>query len=155
MSGDITEEQVLKNILTDAKNKWSLDDLATNGHFNSALLFNYGVMWVILSEHVDSCCLLIHSKQTQLGVGRQCTASWDRESGRFTLMSGFFQKKTLSITLGRGVRLLSHSSIFPKKSGPCTYGAVASFPFHYYTCIVTPVQMDKSATHASAGAINQ
>lgn len=83
------------------KTQWSLDDLAADDHFNSALLSNYGVMWVILSEHVDSCCLLIHSKQTQLGVGRQCTASRDRESGSFTqspLMCSF--KKTLSFTLG-------------------------------------------------------
>lgn len=84
------------------KTQWSLDDLAADNHFNSALLSNYGVMWVILSEHVDSCCLLIHSKQTQLGVGRQCTPSRGRESGSFTqapLMYGCF-KKALSFTLG-------------------------------------------------------
>lgn len=99
-------------------NELSLDDFAADDHFNSALLSNYGVMWVILSEHVDSCCLLIHSKQTQLGVGRQCTASRDREreTGTFTLfllMSVFF-KKTLSITLGTATSsVFFHSSTVP------------------------------------------
>lgn len=109
---------ILKKKLFWQMNELSLDDFAADDHFNSALLSNYGVMWVILSEHVDSCCLLIHSKQTQLGVGRQCTANRDRESGSFTLsplMSVFF-KKTLSITRGSPSLLsLIRSSVSKKK----------------------------------------
>ena len=113
------ETQVFKRKLFWQMNELSLDDFAADDHFNSALLSNYGVMWVILSEHVDSCCLLIHSKQTQLGVGRQCTANRDRESGSFTLsplMSVFF-KETLSVTRGSPSLLsLIRSSVSKKRN---------------------------------------
>lgn len=118
---------IKKMVVTDAESEWSPDDLAADDHLNSALLSNYGVMWVILSEHVDSRCLLIHSKQTQLGVGRQRSANWDRACLSFTLsplMSGFF-KKPLSITLSSPSLF---SLIFPppiKESGPSSKGASA------------------------------
>lgn len=66
---------------------WQMLKTSSRHPFNSALLSNYGVMWVILSKHAHSCCLLIHSKQTQLGVGRRCTASWGRRSGTFNSVS--------------------------------------------------------------------
>lgn len=124
-------------------NELSLDDFAADDHFNSALLSNYGVMWVILSEHVDSCCLLIHSKQTQLGVGRQCTANRDRESGSFTLsplMSVFF-KKTLSITRGSPSLLsLIRSSVSKKKKQ--NLGRMQTFN----TPIIQSAQITESAS---------
>lgn len=92
---------IYKKKCFDRQRNYHLDHFAVDDHFNSALLSNYGAIWVILSEYVDSCCLLIHGKQTQLGVGRQCTANRDRESGSFTLspLTSVFFKKTLSITL--------------------------------------------------------